>query len=140
MTVRLEKNINGESTKINAILKEHIQKQEKNEEFKLSIDELKEQMAAMIRQQTVIQNSKNRLLGHEPEKGPPPRQQRISANETWDQVTRVKFKVPEFNGDTCGDVFLDWIYNLETFFRWHNMSDARKAYFAEVKLRGTTPM
>lgn len=129
------------ANEVNAILEGHIQEQEKkNAEYKFSIDELKEQMAAMIRQQTAMQNSINQLIGHVELIKEPPKNQRDVVNEPHDQVRGVKLEVPEFNGDTRGDVFLDWIHSLESFFRWHNMSDARKIYFAEAKLRGTARM
>lgn len=72
-------------TEVNAILEEHIQEQEeKNAEFKISIDEFKEQMTTIIRQQAMMQNIINQLIGQLELINEPPKNQRN--DEPQDQV------------------------------------------------------
>lgn len=79
----------------------------------------------MIRHQTTMQDSLSQLWSS-----------RIAKYDG--KVEGVKVDVLEFYSDTLGDVFLDWIYNLNCFFKCHNMSDLMKICFVETMLRGKT--
>lgn len=82
-------------------------------------------MNTMTRQQTFMQNNINQLLCQREQEREPSWN---NANEPHDQVRGVKLKVPEFDGDTGGNVFLDWIHSLESFIRSHNMREAKKLF------------
>lgn len=50
----------------------------------------------------------------------------------------AKLNVRNFNGDNGPETFFDWIHSLGNIFRWYELSDERKLFFAKVKLKGTS--
>ena len=50
----------------------------------------------------------------------------------------VKLEVSDFYGKGNPEVFFDWLHSIEIFFRWYSLSEERKLFFAEAKLKGTT--
>ena len=50
----------------------------------------------------------------------------------------VKLEVSDFYGECNPEVFFDWLNSIESFFRWYSLSEERKLFFAEAKLKGTT--
>ena len=49
----------------------------------------------------------------------------------------VKLEVSDFYGEGNPEVFFDWLHSIESFFRWYSLSEERKLFFAEAKLKGT---
>lgn len=49
----------------------------------------------------------------------------------------AKLEVCDFHGDHNPEVFLDWVCSSESFFRWCHLTDERKLFLADAKLKGT---
>ncbi|KAK4477808.1 hypothetical protein RD792_017070 [Penstemon davidsonii] len=48
----------------------------------------------------------------------------------------VKVEAPSFDGQLNPKVFLDWLSDMDHFFAWYDMSEARQVRFAKMKLVG----
>ncbi|KAI0507857.1 hypothetical protein KFK09_013985 [Dendrobium nobile] len=51
-------------------------------------------------------------------------------------MKNIKVEAPTFDGTLDPQLFLDWIKGMDSFFKWYNISEARKVRFAEMKLIG----
>lgn len=50
----------------------------------------------------------------------------------------TKLDVLDFNGDHGPEAFFNWIHNLKVFFRWYELANKTKFFYAKAKLQGTT--
>ena len=44
-----------------------------------------------------------------------------------------KLEVGDFHGNNNPEVFLDWLHNLESFFRWYRLTDEQEFFFLNAK-------
>ena len=49
----------------------------------------------------------------------------------------VKLEVSDFYGESNPEVFFDWLHSIESYFGWYSLSEERKLFFTEAKLKGT---
>ncbi|KAK4489657.1 hypothetical protein RD792_005469 [Penstemon davidsonii] len=63
---------------------------------------------------------------------------RNNANEDMEErvLKSVKVEAPSFDGQLNPKVFLDWLSDMDHFFAWYDMSEARQVRFAKMKLVG----
>ena len=48
----------------------------------------------------------------------------------------IKINAPSFNGTLEPQLFLDWIKEMDHYFKWYSMSEEQKVSFAAMKLTG----
>lgn len=48
----------------------------------------------------------------------------------------VRVKTLTFNGHSGPKAFLDWLTDMNHYFEWYDMSDARRVQFTKMKLMG----
>lgn len=72
-----------------------------------------------IRRQNVRHN--NEQDGHDPEEK---------------ALKSIKVEAPSFDGQLNPKVFLDWLSDLDHYFEWYELSEARRVRFAKMKLVG----
>lgn len=54
-----------------------------------------------------------------------------------DTVMRsVKVEAPPFDGKLDPKVFLNWLSEMDAYFGWYDLSEARRVQFAKMKLIG----
>ena len=81
------------------------------------------------------------------EQGQPQRTQEIVINENQDQNGRetnrddrvlrnVRVDAPSFDGTLDPNKFLDWLSEIEDYFEWYGLDDARRVGLAKMKLLG----
>ncbi|KAL3821482.1 hypothetical protein ACJIZ3_007387 [Penstemon smallii] len=63
---------------------------------------------------------------------------RNNANEDVEErvLKSVKVEAPSCDGQLNPKVFLDWLADMDQFFTWYDMSEARQVRFAKMKLVG----
>ena len=47
----------------------------------------------------------------------------------------MKIEVLEFDGNMQGDVFLDWLYTIESIFDFKEYSEERKVKLVDIKVK-----
>ena len=57
--------------------------------------------------------------------------------QSTDADKGVKLEVSDFYGEGNLEVFFDWLHSIDSFFRRYSLSEERKLFFAEAKLKGT---
>ena len=81
------------------------------------------------------------------EQGQPQRTQKIVINEHQDQNGRdtnqydrvlrnVRVDAPSFDGTLDPIKFLDWLSEIEDYFEWYGLEDAKRVGLAKMKLLG----
>ena len=81
------------------------------------------------------------------EQGQTQRTQEIVVNENQDQNGRdknrddhvlrnVRVDAPSFDGTLNPLKFLDWLSEIEDYFEWYGLDDARRVGLAKIKLLG----
>ncbi|KAL2513243.1 CCHC-type domain-containing protein [Abeliophyllum distichum] len=70
-----------------------------------------------------VRNGGNRLRNNE------------EAFEPEERVLKsIKVEAPSFEGQLNPKVFVDWLSDIDHYFQWYEMSEARKVRFAKMKL------
>ncbi|XP_020697995.2 uncharacterized protein LOC110110733 [Dendrobium catenatum] len=75
------------------------------------------------------------------QRNPRPPQEPIREDNIWrDNDTQllknIRIDAPTYDGTLDPQVFLDWLKSMDSYFKWYNISEARKVRFAEMKLIG----
>lgn len=52
----------------------------------------------------------------------------------------VRLDVLDLYGNRDPEAYLDWVHNVEVYFKWHEVATRHRLQFAEAKLKGTTLM
>ena len=93
----------------------------------------------------LVQNLNQRI--NTLEQGQPQRTHEIIVNENQDQNGRnnnrddrvlrnVRVDAPSFDGTLDPIKFLDWLSEVEDYFEWYGLDDARRVGLAKMKLLG----
>lgn len=106
-------------------------------ELEVDMDEIKTGMWKLFSTQTDKEkitecgsNSIHQTLNAAPQVEHQPRDPRSA-----DVDRGAKLEVSYYHGDHDPEVLFDWLQNLENFFRWYNLTEERKLFFAEAKLK-----
>ena len=51
-------------------------------------------------------------------------------------VSSIKINAPSFDGALEPQLFLDWIKEMDSYFKWYSMSEEQKVSFVAMKLTG----
>jgi len=51
-------------------------------------------------------------------------------------VRSIKINAPSFDGALEPQLFLNWIKEMDRYFKWYSMLEKRKVSFAAMKLTG----
>jgi len=64
----------------------------------------------------------------------PPNDHRNASNPDDQYLKSVKLDVPTFDGCHDPQFFLDWLQQLDRYFKWYLLTETRKVKFATMKL------
>ncbi|XP_020687617.1 uncharacterized protein LOC110103305 [Dendrobium catenatum] len=75
------------------------------------------------------------------QRNPRPLQEPIGDDNTWRDndaqlLKNIRIDAPTYDGTLDPQVFLDWLKSMDSYFKWYNISEAKKVRFAEMKLTG----
>lgn len=58
----------------------------------------------------------------------------------YESNKHVRLDVSIFYGNRDLEAYLDWVHNVEAYFKWHEVLERHRLRFVESKLKGTTLM